>query len=185
MESVISVAMYVCLSVCPHVTTQPLMGISWNSIRFCFTKIRSNTPVFDKMWQHGNPRFPRGHICLSARISSVFCEIQEICFMWYLALIRPFCVTSDSDGAWTIIICSILDSTLLVQCTAIKNRALLVCFKWSAGNTGRFIMFSVVTNIYNKKTKGSTLTPKLLMSYIYGAPILDVSRSHTTTQHSR
>ena len=26
---------------------------------------------------------------------------------------------------------------------------------------------------------------RLLMSYIYGAPILDVSRSHTTTQHSR
>ena len=30
-----------------------------------------------------------------------------------------------------------------------------------------------------------TLTLRLLMSYIYGAPILDVSRSHTTTQHSR
>ena len=31
------------------------------------------------------------------------------------------------------------------------------------------------------------LTIRLLMSYIYiyGAPILDVSRSHTTTQHSR
>ena len=29
------------------------------------------------------------------------------------------------------------------------------------------------------------LTPRRLMSYIYGAPILDVSRSHTTTQHSR
>jgi len=29
------------------------------------------------------------------------------------------------------------------------------------------------------------LTFRLLMSYIYGAPILDVSRSHTTTQHSR
>jgi len=29
------------------------------------------------------------------------------------------------------------------------------------------------------------LTFTLLMSYIYGAPILDVSRSHTTTQHSR
>jgi len=28
------------------------------------------------------------------------------------------------------------------------------------------------------------LTLKRLMSYIYGAPILDVSRSHTTTQHS-
>ena len=29
------------------------------------------------------------------------------------------------------------------------------------------------------------LTLRLLMSYIYVAPILDVSRSHTTTQHSR
>jgi len=31
----------------------------------------------------------------------------------------------------------------------------------------------------------SFLTLRRLMSYIYGAPILDVSRSHTTTQHSR
>jgi len=30
-----------------------------------------------------------------------------------------------------------------------------------------------------------SLTLRLLMSYIYGAPILGVSRSHTTTQHSR
>ena len=29
------------------------------------------------------------------------------------------------------------------------------------------------------------LTFRRLMSYIYGGPILDVSRSHTTTQHSR
>ena len=29
------------------------------------------------------------------------------------------------------------------------------------------------------------LTFRLLVSYTYGAPILDVSRSHTTTQHSR
>ena len=29
------------------------------------------------------------------------------------------------------------------------------------------------------------LTFRLLMSYIYEAPILDVSRSNTTTQHSR
>ena len=31
----------------------------------------------------------------------------------------------------------------------------------------------------------ATLTHRRLMSYTYGAPILDVSRSHTTTQHSR
>jgi len=33
--------------------------------------------------------------------------------------------------------------------------------------------------------KKTWLTLRWLMSYIYGAPILDVSRSHTTTQHSR
>jgi hypothetical protein len=33
------------------------------------------------------------------------------------------------------------------------------------------------------RVKSLTLRP--LMSYIYGAHILDVSRSHTTTQHSR
>ena len=33
--------------------------------------------------------------------------------------------------------------------------------------------------------QNSRLTLRRLMSYIYGAPILDVSRSHTTTQHSR
>jgi len=32
---------------------------------------------------------------------------------------------------------------------------------------------------------GKKLTLRRLMSYVYGAPILDVSRSHTTTQHSR
>ena len=31
----------------------------------------------------------------------------------------------------------------------------------------------------------NVLTLRWLMSYIYGAPTLDVSRSHTTTQHSR
>ena len=32
---------------------------------------------------------------------------------------------------------------------------------------------------------GSSLTLRSLTLHIYGAPILDVSRSHTTTQHSR
>ena len=33
--------------------------------------------------------------------------------------------------------------------------------------------------------QGFPLTLRRLMSYIYGGPILDVSRSHTTTHHSR
>ena len=39
--------------------------------------------------------------------------------------------------------------------------------------------------LHVSRIKVKLLTFRLLMSYIYGAPILDVSRSHTTTQHSR
>ena len=41
--------------------------------------------------------------------------------------------------------------------------------------------------LHVSKIRVKSLSLRLLMSYIYiyGAPILDVSRSHTTTQHSR
>ena len=39
--------------------------------------------------------------------------------------------------------------------------------------------------LHVSRIRVKSLTITLLMSYIYGAPILDVSRSHTTTQHSR
>ena len=39
--------------------------------------------------------------------------------------------------------------------------------------------------LHVSRIRVKSLTLKLLMSYIHGAPILDVSRSHTTTQHCR
>jgi hypothetical protein len=39
--------------------------------------------------------------------------------------------------------------------------------------------------LHVSRIRVKSLTLRLLMSYIYGTPILDVSRSHTTTQHSR
>jgi len=39
--------------------------------------------------------------------------------------------------------------------------------------------------LHISRIRVKSLTFRLLMPYIYGAPILDVSRSHTTTQHSR
>ena len=39
--------------------------------------------------------------------------------------------------------------------------------------------------LHVNRIRVKSLTLKLLMCYIYGAPILDVSRSHITTQHSR
>ena len=39
--------------------------------------------------------------------------------------------------------------------------------------------------LHVSRIRVKSLTLQLLMSYIYGAHILDVSRSHTTTHHSR
>jgi len=39
--------------------------------------------------------------------------------------------------------------------------------------------------LHVNRIRVKSLTLRLLLSYVYGAPILDVSRSHTTTQHSR
>ena len=39
--------------------------------------------------------------------------------------------------------------------------------------------------LHVSRIRVKSLTFRRLMSYIYGAPNLDVSRSHTTTQHSR
>jgi len=39
--------------------------------------------------------------------------------------------------------------------------------------------------LHVSRIRVKSLTFRQLMSYIYGAPILDVSRSHTTTHHSR
>jgi len=46
-------------------------------------------------------------------------------------------------------------------------------------------LVTIVTCMNATGTCVPPLTLRRLMSYIYGAPILDVSRSHTTTQHSR
>jgi len=39
--------------------------------------------------------------------------------------------------------------------------------------------------LHVSRIRVKSLPIRLLMSYIYGAPILNVSRSHTTTHHSR
>jgi len=51
-------------------------------------------------------------------------------------------------------------------------------------NDACLVFYSIMCNRIHGFTHFS-LTLRRLMSYIYGAPILDVSRSHTTTQHRR
>jgi len=52
-----------------------------------------------------------------------------------------------------------------------------ICYLLALLGAHHFLHFS--------RIRVKLLTFRLLISYIYGAPILYVSRSHTTTQHSR
>jgi len=58
--------------------------------------------------------------------------------------------------------------------------------KFSTNHRAKLLMHpnNLTSNLLTEQGPGR-LTLRRLMSYIYGAPILDVSRSHTTTQHSR
>ena len=55
------------------------------------------------------------------------------------------------------------------------------CMSHRTAGLSKLRVFIAVT-VNNTKDK---LTLRSLTLYIYGAPILDVSRSHTTTQHCR
>ena len=62
---------------------------------------------------------------------------------------------------------------------------LFSCVIHSDSNISRIYPQQPQTTSMPKQSRIQYLTLRLLMSYIYRAPILDVSRSHTTTHHSR
>jgi len=86
------------------------------------------------------------------------------------ALLVLFMASVSCDFAW--------DNALFKACINPLNAELNpICCLLALLGTHHFLYVSRI------RVKSSTL--RLLMSYMYGAPILDVSRSHTTTHHSR
>jgi len=77
----------------------------------------------------------------------------------------------------------------IIEMADVKEQRICIkfCFKLNktAAETHRMLKEVFGEQALNQARNLSGLTLRLLMSYIYGAPILDVSRSHTTTQHSR
>ena len=73
-------------------------------------------------------------------------------------------------------ICVLLNSTIRAPINPLKPELNSICY-----------LLALLAHhfLHVSRIRGKSLTLRLLMSYIYGAHILDVSRSHTTTQHSR
>jgi transposase len=92
----------------------------------------------------------------------------------------------------------ILDVLTVTILTRVEGRVLLRATRRSVGFLKRLNPLSPELNpicyllallahhfLHVSRIRVKSLTLRLLMSYIHGAPIRDVSRSHTTTQHSR
>ena len=75
--------------------------------------------------------------------------------------------------------CSLLYVSAIysVHLNTLKPELIPICYLLALLGAHHFLHVS--------RIRVKLLTFRLLMSYMYGAPILDVSRSHTTTQHSR
>jgi len=123
----------------------------------------------------------KGNVCYYQRSTWPQCDL-------YVTLWAPLCITA-LDRHW-------------IKMQAIKevyksDRAMAqaVCrqlrhkprFDPSPVSVGFLVDKLELRPVYIREIQFSpaSLTLRRLMSYIYGAPILDVSRSHTTTQHSR
>jgi len=83
---------------------------------------------------------------------------------------------------------SIRKSLFSTLYTKIIKHSLVFCGEFTCGKQVGSMKYPLQAQVMlneNYLTCMLYLTLRRLMSYIYGAPILDVSRSHTTTQHSR
>ena len=138
---------------------------------------------------------PRGYGFLSL-LSVVCCQVEVFASGWSLVQGSPTkCVyvwmwswtlgNEEALACWGLVkkqhnirnIMHFQPNDLYVQFNPLKPELNPICYLLALLGAHHFLHVS--------RTRVKLLTFRLLMSYIYGAPILDVSRSHTTTHHIR
>jgi len=106
----------------------------------------------------------------------IFCQQHD----WPFLLLHV--LLSDLHSPWMVWITFYKYYMCLPEC--LHSISLTRCAQaWVHRRVRKLWKFDVTQN--DKSWQPCGLTLRRLMSYIYGAPILDVSRSHATTQHSR
>jgi len=106
------------------------------------------------------------------------------------------CYFSDSFNRWASFSVCICRAESCLRLSAVTGLEHVLCFNAKVLNPLNaelnsichlLALLGVHHFLHVSRIRVKSLTLRLLMSYIYiyGAPILDVSRSHTTTHHSR
>ena len=105
-----------------------------------------------------------------------------------LPRVHSFCCHNSADVPYSFI----YHSCCIILAKMLHKTALSLSLSISSQLVNKFHEFygawrsiSLFTATHDCPVSFTILTLRLLMSYIYGAPILGVSRSHTTMHHSR
>jgi len=137
---------------------------------------------------NGLAHFAERRNLISARVSSHFkrslpYNLGTYTIFAYKTEWKPVDILMDTDGYWF----QANSTTLRLSSNLHENNYSNVNKGPTRCNSMQTFIHCHVTLHVSGVTHPSSgvLTLRWLMSYIYGAPILDVSRSHTTTQHSR
>jgi len=143
-----------------HTSTSSLSGRSLEKIKF-FWSWRDSTPESPSLYYRCE---------LYSRQRQIwFCSSQHNHSIW---------------GAANFLSNRQLATFLCHRSSCVLKKSAQHAFAVAVGSNLRYLPTMWVLYVIIRKLEW-TLTLRRLMSYIYGAPILDVSRSHTTTQHSR
>jgi len=90
----------------------------------------------------------------------------------YLVSLHSCSIRNECDSVSNVL-CATSEMNLILVGNTDGDGAVFIC------------LVQEMSSIMCLKNMLEALTLRSLTLYIYGAPILDVSRSHTTTQHSR
>ena len=141
-----------------------------------------NTDVYPRL--HFTQCWPIDSVGILAGLTELAFTLPSLQSLIYFFIYHRTCGKYSYYSHWFVL-------TISVQ-VQLKHRYFTVAFVQVISRCIFSLLISETTAYTLQKThchffftKTSPLTLRRLMSYIYGAPILDVSRSHTTTQHSR
>ena len=126
-------------------------------------------------------------LCLLVCVTTVDKNKAVVCCGFPWASCAVLCVKDDWKGQFWGLRCCLSKLRILLS-FSVKSHTKIAQFNpLNAELNPISYMLALLAHhfLHVSRIRVKSLTLRLLMSYIYGAPILDVSRSHTTTQHSR
>ena len=169
----------------PNLTSRKKQQCTCSLLTFCYLPIKSYMWLFLVCMNDSSPNtllmMDTGKY--KKHISTVICCTLAHCS--WLQLLRKLSQTAAFREKPSSQICRVITG-LKKPCTVFPNPSSEMSRSWLKMSHGHIHV--TITQSYGAvqlPLLAKSLTLRWLMSYIYGAPILDVSRSHTTTQLSR